>query len=138
MDAFRVACIVDDDPIFVMVIKKMIEITQFSDEVVVYGNGSEALDALHHASATDLPDVILLDLNMPIANGWDFLDNFSQGTLAGKIPVYIVTSSIDPRDRERAASYAVVRDFLVKPIRMPQLRAILGATTDGNEGKMTG
>lgn len=65
------------------------------------------------------PDLIMLDLNMPDMDGWDFLDYASKAP--DLPPIVVLTSSIDPRDRSRAFGYKCVKDFLVKPVRMADL-----------------
>ncbi|PLB17916.1 MAG: Two-component response regulator [Flavobacteriaceae bacterium FS1-H7996/R] len=65
-----------------------------------------------------LPDVILLDLNMPVMDGWEFLEEFIslKPKLEKKIPIYIVSSSNDPADIMKAKSISEVTDFIIKPV----------------------
>jgi CheY-like chemotaxis protein len=65
-----------------------------------------------------LPDVILLDINMPIMDGWDFLEWFKEfkENLVKAIPIFMVSSSIDWRDIEKAKSYEEVIDYMSKPL----------------------
>lgn len=112
-------CIIDDDPIFVYGTKVLLSYNcSFCSSVSVYEDGEEALENLTLIAnrKEKLPDVIFLDLNMPIMDGWKFLDAFVKLPLE-KVPrVYIVTSSIDKRDIEKAHSYDIVKDFIVKPL----------------------
>ncbi|MFT6828560.1 MAG: CheY-like chemotaxis protein, partial [Roseivirga sp.] len=73
----------------------------------------------------NLPEIILLDLNMPVMDGWQFLDQFVQIPTKKKTTIYIVTSSIDPEDLNRAKSYEAVTNYLVKPINIDTLTEIL-------------
>ncbi|MCK0157274.1 response regulator [Cellulophaga sp. F20128] len=112
-------CIIDDDPIFVYGTKILLNYnSSFGSSVIVHENGKEALDDL---SATvkcgeKLPDIIFLDLNMPIMNGWEFLDEFTKLPMEKRPRVYIVSFSIDKQDVQKAYTYEIVKDFIEKPL----------------------
>ncbi|GAA4274114.1 response regulator [Aquimarina gracilis] len=127
MKKIDIACIIDDDPIFVFGVKKIMEIIGFSKSLMVFRNGEEALNNLKAiVSANEkLPDVILLDLNMPILDGWQFLDEFVKVPCEKKIIIYIVSSSVDPEDILKAKSYEFVSDYIVKPVTVEKLKGIL-------------
>lgn len=80
----------------------------------MYANGQKALGQLTVALQTgvDVPDLILLDLNMPLMDGWEFMDAFSHLPLAHSVCVLVLTSSINPEDRAKAASYQNVWGIL--------------------------
>ena len=103
------------------------ELNKFSREVVTFANGYEAINHLKKTLADhqQLPDIILLDLNMPVMDGWQFLDEFKHIDFGKKITVYIVSSSIDPLDHEKARQYGEVSSFLVKPITRNELEHVL-------------
>jgi CheY-like chemotaxis protein len=61
---------------------------------------------------------------MPVMNGWDFLDNMLIKNL--NLKVYMLTSSIDPKDQEKALGYHAVKDFISKPLKEERLRKIIG------------
>jgi len=117
----RTVCLIDDDPIFIFGAKKLMERASFCDEVLVYTNGKEAIDALtllmQAGPLTAVPDIIFLDLNMPIIDGWGFLDEFVLIKPQKEIVIYIVTSSVSSADRKRALGYSeTVKDYVIKPI----------------------
>ncbi len=127
MKKIDIACIIDDDPIFIFGVKKVMQLAEVCNNFLIYRNGQEALDALT-ALVTDgekLPDVILLDLNMPILDGWQFLDEFIQTPVSKEITIYIVSSSVDPEDVLKAKSYSIVNNYIVKPITMKKLVEVL-------------
>ena len=112
--------IIDDDPIHQMIAKMMIDRQKIAKNIVSFLEADLALDSLRKFSGDEnsLPDIILLDLNMPIMDGWDFLDEFEKIKL--KLPkvikVYIVTSSVNDKDITRAEKYSTVCGYITKPL----------------------
>lgn len=127
MKKIDTACIIDDDSIFIFGAKKMMQLTNFSSSCLFYRDGKEALDKLTAINLSDeeLPDVILLDLNMPVMDGWQFLDEFVKIPKKKQIVIYIVTSSVDPEDFDRIKSYDIVRNYIIKPLSPDKFREIL-------------
>ena len=127
MKKIDIACIIDDDPIFVFGAKRMMELADFCNGFMVFQDGRKALDGLSAivASGNNLPELILLDLNMPVMDGWQFLDEFTKIKTDKKITLYIVSSSIDNEDFNKAETYEVVSNYIVKPITMDALKGIL-------------
>lgn len=126
----ELACIIDDDKIYVNLVKKIIEIKHLSENLLIFKNGLEALEyfkvILTNMSEEKLPDIIFLDLNMPVMDGWEFLGEFIKikNNFDKKITLYVVSSSIDPRDLERAKSFNLVTDYLIKPIELKKFEQI--------------
>ena len=120
------ACIIDDDPIYVFGIRLLMEDVDFCNEIMVFEDGKQALDTLgpRLRSGKDLPDIILLDINMPVMDGWQFLDEFTKIPSPKKITIYMVTSSVDQMDCERAKTYEAVSDYVVKPLSLGKLQEI--------------
>ncbi|WP_108808328.1 response regulator [Aquimarina spinulae] len=127
MKKIDIACIIDDDPIFVFGIKKIMELVDFCNGFMVFRNGEEALNNLKAIISANekLPDVILLDLNMPVLDGIQFLEEFVKVPCKKKIIIYVVSSSVDPEDILRAKSFEYVSDYIVKPISVEKLKDIL-------------
>lgn len=126
----ELACIIDDDKIYVNLVRKIIEIKKLSENLLIFKNGLEALEyfkiILTNMSEEKLPDIIFLDLNMPVMDGWEFLGEFIKikNQFDKKITLYVVSSSIDPRDLERAKSFNLVTDYLIKPIELKKFEKI--------------
>lgn len=120
-------CLIDDDPIFVFAVKRILKSSHLSENFSVYNNGKEAIIGLKQIidSGKTIPNLILLDLNMPIMDGWQFLDEFIKLKLSQKTTIYIVSSSIDPADINKAKTYEQVSDFIVKPITRESLLEIM-------------
>jgi len=123
-------CIIDDDKIYRFTTEKYIQMLRLASNVMTYGDGEEAILYLkdNHSHATKLPDIIFLDLNMPIMDGWDFIEEYIKlrPQLAKKIIVYMVSSSIDERDKDRASQISEISDFIIKPITEEQLVTLVG------------
>ena len=121
--------IIDDDPIHQRIAQIMITKHQLYDEFVSYTEAGKALEVLEEnlADSDFLPDVILLDLNMPVIDGWDFLESFEniRSSLAKEIKIFIVSSSVDEKDISRSQSYASVKGFISKPLSPDIIRKTL-------------
>ncbi len=122
--------IVDDDPIFQMIFKMMIDRTNQNAQIRQFSNGDLALKAAGAPDGTDdsIPCCIFLDINMPVKNGWDFLDelsSFATPLFLEQTRVYMVSSSINPADSSRALGYPVTKDFLIKPLTEEKIMEIL-------------
>lgn len=127
MKKIDLACIVEDDPMHLFITKKYIELSGYVDKILVCKNGKEAYNALKSMflNSEKLPQIIFLDLNMPVWDGWQFLDEFTQIPIDQKIIIYILTSSNSEEDYKRADLYSLSRNYLVKPIEQSQLKEIL-------------
>ena len=126
----ELACIIDDDDMYINLITKIIDIKKLSRNLLIFKNGKEALDyfvgALKNLENREIPQVILLDLNMPVMDGWQFLSELGKYNFPGlkETTLYIVSSSINPADLEKSKAISMVSDFLVKPVNIENLEAI--------------
>jgi len=113
--------LVDDDPMSntysTLVVKKQNPNT----EVLTFNSGTSALKYLKDGS-NPKPVIILLDLNMPVMNGWDFMEEYEKLDL--DIEVVVVTSSNDYEDRNRTRSFHRIIDYFVKPITVDNIRRL--------------
>ncbi|WP_176956230.1 response regulator [Catalinimonas alkaloidigena] len=120
--------IVDDDHIHHFVYEEMIADTQVAQEVLTFAQASKALDFLGDAchDADQLPDLILLDLNMPHISGWDFLEAYQKirPDFAKDVVLMILSSSVYQKDIDRAHAYEDVADFVMTPLTEDKLRTI--------------
>lgn len=127
MKKIKTICIIDDDPIFRFGTKKMMETVLYSIKFLVFKNGKDAYDNLlpQLQLNTNLPDVIFLDLNMPVMDGWQFLDELIKIPMAENIPIYIVSSSVDSRDIKKAKTYKLVSKYIVKPFSVSKIQKLM-------------
>ena len=133
-----IICIVDDDAIYQFTTRKTIEIHNLAKKILIFSDGEEAINFMidNVANASNLPDVIFLDINMPIMDGFQFMEEYVRlkPRIGKKITIYMNTSSIDLKDIERAKSITEISDYIVKPINPNQFKEII--QTLENEGKL--
>jgi CheY-like chemotaxis protein len=125
MNKVKTLGIVDDDKIYTFLVKKTIEQTNLVNTIKVFENGLDAINFLKKNAANQdtLPEILLLDLSMPIMDGWEFLEEYIllSPKLDRKITIYIISSSISPYDIDKAKSISIVTDFIIKPISKEKL-----------------
>ncbi|TSD64111.1 response regulator [Inquilinus sp. KBS0705] len=125
--------LVDDDEINNFISIKLIKKALINTEIMACLNGKFAIDQLAEIQRKDpnkLPDYILLDINMPIMNGWEFLDEYKRLNIdpLGKSKIYIISSSVFSNDINKARSYPLVKDFVSKPLNVEKIKELFGIT----------
>lgn len=112
--------VIDDDEIYQYLTNEIINSTQLVNNIKFFSNGSDAIEFLKLIKdiPEQLPEVILLDLFMPVLDGWGFLEKFTDVKLKinKKIIIYIISSSIDPEDVQKAKTISEVTDYIIKPL----------------------
>ncbi|MGV3587685.1 MAG: response regulator [Adhaeribacter sp.] len=111
--------IIDDDEMSCYLTRFMLKLQQAAGNIITYFEAEEALEAIKAGiEQGNLPSLILLDLNMPHLDGWEFLDALEplEEKLKDKVKIFILTSSVDPYDEERSRTYGLVSGFLPKPL----------------------
>jgi CheY-like chemotaxis protein len=119
--------LVDDDEINNFISIKLIRKALFNADITACLNGKFAIDQLvemQRKGADKLPDYILLDINMPIMNGWEFLDEYKRIGLdpLGKTKIFIISSSVFSNDINKARSYPLVKSFISKPLSVDKIK----------------
>lgn len=127
MKKINLACIVEDDPVHQMLTQKYVKLTGLVDNLMVCKNGKEAYNLLSSLITTGepVPEVILLDLNMPVWDGWQFLEEFLKIPIKQKITIFILTSSINEDDFIKAEMFNLSSNYLIKPIKVDKLKTVL-------------
>ena len=121
-------CIIDDDKIHHFTIVKTMQLQGLSKNLLSFHDGSEAITFFNQNldNASILPDVIFLDLNMPVVNGWQFLQQYAlfKSRIKKDIKIYVVSSSINKSEISRAVAIEEVSGYLEKPLRPEEIRQV--------------
>ena len=128
MGTFNSCCIIDDDELFAFNAKRLMIDTGFTENVLWYSDGQLAIDGLIGLLIENiyLPEVILLDLNMPNKNGWEFLDEFALLPITKRenVKIYIASSFVSPDLLKKVKDCHIIEEYLVKPLTTESLEQI--------------
>ena len=120
--------LVEDEDINNYIATKLIKKALPGSAVTSCSNGRQALELLTETKndTSKLPDIILLDISMPIMNGWQFLDEYNRKKIdpAGKSAIFILSSSVYSDDMNRARLYSQVKGFICKPLNVEKIREL--------------
>ncbi|MBU2945475.1 response regulator [Zobellia uliginosa] len=121
-------CIIDDDYIYRYTVVKKMETMHLAANTMDFEDGEVAMEFILKNLKIDseLPDVIFLDIDMPVMDGFQFMKEFLkiENQLSKKITIYMISSSLDPLDIERARKIHSISDYFVKPIKTEQLQSV--------------
>ena len=121
------AYLIDDDEMSCYLTRFMLKLQNVVAEIITYNEAEEALLAIKTGlEKNNLPNLILLDLNMPNMDGWEFLDALTplEEKLKAKVQIFILTSSVDPVDEKRSQAYSLVSGFIPKPLSIEAVNLI--------------
>ena len=120
---YRTVMLIDDNEIDNLINQKMIEASAITENIYTHTGAKSAIEFLKNMEKLDmaddvLPDVIFLDIDMPLMDGFQFLDEFEKLTSVAKkkCKIVMLTSSINPQDFNRSKKYENVRLYLNKPL----------------------
>lgn len=132
MSSFKSICIIDDDKIYTYGVSKIIKNYLPGNDIMSFENGRKALEAIKKMEQNNdsLPDLILLDIDMPEMNGWDFLNEFQavRDKVNKDIQIFVISSRVDKKNQElfRVEWDQKVDDFIQKPVEIEALKSLLG------------
>lgn len=124
----KILWIIEDDPIQLFIAKRMLANLHFPHHIHTINNAETALEELQYLSTSQehqLPGIIFLDIHMPQMDGWHFLEEFDKLSLGNDVAIYLLTSSVDPQDAERAQANDFVKDYFIKPVKLEDLKKVL-------------
>ncbi len=129
MQKIKNIIIVEDDPISRLLIKTLVNKNYNVDQNDTFLNGEEAINYIKNRAELqeELPDIILLDINMPVMDGWEFLEEIARVEKAKAIPIVMLTSSIDAEDEARSKTYNNVIGYYYKPLNKQSLNEIMSS-----------
>lgn len=118
--------VVDDDPVFQFLCRTYFTHCSSEAKLLFFSNGQEALTYFDAASLTqeDIPSLILVDINMPLLDGWQLIDELEKKNLFDNSHIYMVSSSTAESDRGRSLGKKLVKDYLKKPLSIDDFKRI--------------
>lgn len=129
MNKLKTILLVDDYDADNFIHRLVVERYGCAEHIEVARDGKQAMDYLRECVESDraLPELIFLDINMPVMNGWEFLEGFHalRGDKPGGAVIVMLTTSLNPDDRARAEGYPEVRSFTYKPLTESRLDELL-------------
>ena len=131
---YQTAMLIDDNEIDNLINQKMLEGCNFAERIYVYTSGKSALEFLLNLQRDRdldeelIPDIIFLDINMPLMDGFQFLSEYDklEKRVTKKSQIVMLTTSINPSDQEQAARNKFVIQFINKPLTQQYLKDIVG------------
>ena len=130
MKKIKLICLIEDDPIAALLSKNFIELTKRVEEIIIFDNGKIAYEGLllRLNNGKSMPEIILLDINMPVWDGWEFYDEFKKLEASESVSFYILTSSLSPDDYEKAKYHGLDTKYISKPLNMNVLNKMFDET----------
>lgn len=130
--------IVDNDQVNSFVLKNIIKRNYGDASVAMCADGEQALSALKELDEQDLefPDIILLDLYMPILDGFNFLERYTQAYSHKKPVIFAMSNSLNKTDQQRANEFSVVKGFITKPLIYNNLQFIIETYIEGKSQQL--
>jgi CheY-like chemotaxis protein len=119
-------CIIDDDKIFRFTLKRVINHNKQAERIITFSDGEKVIQYLRTNKNTteNIPDIIFLDVNMPIMDGWQFMEEYAsiKADIKKKVNIFMWSSSVNPIDIERASKICEISDYIIKPVKLEDVK----------------
>ena len=129
MKKIETFCIVDDDDIYQFTTSLLLKKTDLVNKIIVFSNGLKAINFLKDEMGTkeNIPDVLFLDINMPVMDGWEFLEEYLliKPMMPKTVVIYMVSSSVNEKDVLKAKSISALSGYMVKPISSQNIMEVI-------------
>ncbi len=129
MDESFLICIIDDDDISRYSLSRNLNKLSSSTEMLVFSDGEEAIDYMENniGNHNKLPDIIFLDINMPIMDGFQFMEEYEKlkPLFIKKVNIYMMSSSVNVEDIQRVKTVSEISEYLIKPVETDKLHFLL-------------
>lgn len=124
---YKKVIVIDDDPINNMICEKMVQHAEFAEQVESYLSALDALAWVKQSQESTSDIFILLDINLPLMNGWEFLEQLQQlkdNYQSIDFSIYIHSSSVSVDDQQKATDHPLVKGFILKPLTLDKLAGL--------------
>ncbi|MFZ4797275.1 MAG: response regulator [Bacteroidia bacterium] len=125
MNKIEHICIINDDDVFSFIVKKSILKLSICNQITTFVNGEDAINSFKN-HLNSLPDIILLDINMPVMDGWSFLNEFEELNIEKNISIYLISAHISEEDNIKAKNNIYITGVLEDPTDTNTLLTITG------------
>ena len=129
MKKIETFCIVDDDDIYQFTTSLLLKKTDLVNKIIVFSNGLKAINFLKDEMGTkeNIPDVLFLDINMLVMDGWEFLEEYLliKPMMPKTVVIYMVSSSVNEKDVLKAKSISALSGYMVKPISSQNIMEVI-------------
>jgi CheY-like chemotaxis protein len=125
MFKYNKVLLAEDDLLTTMICEKMFKLSNFAENITSVVNGKLALEYIEQ-NKENLPEIIFLDLRMPVMDGWEFLEKYQhlKANLPAQPKIFVLSSTLDPEDLKRAKDFSFIERIVTKPLSKADLEKI--------------
>ncbi|ARV05665.1 response regulator [Polaribacter sp. SA4-10] len=120
--------IIDDDTIYQFILTSIINKNKLAENILSFFDGEKAIQYFvnNKMNSEKIPDILFLDVNMPIMDGWMFIEEYARikKEMIKKTAIFMLSSSVNPIDIERAGKISEISAYIIKPIKLEEVKRI--------------